>query len=211
MQTRPTSFAVRMALPTIALGLICSSLAFGVQPLSQSESQAADAFFVEKIQPILEARCYECHSHQAKKAKGGLVLDSKHGWTTGGESGEAIVPGDADASLLVTAVRYESLEMPPDGRLPQHEIELLERWIAKGAADPRESKPTLQEENIDWETAREHWAFQPLQKSVAPNVSKTDWPRNFVDRYVLHQLKQNKLTHLRMPTRTHGFVESAST
>ena len=38
------------------------------------------AFFEKEIVPLLEKRCFECHSHESGKAKGGLVLDSRSGW-----------------------------------------------------------------------------------------------------------------------------------
>ena len=38
-------------------------------------------FFEQQIVPILKRRCFECHSHESGKAKGGLVLDSRIGWT----------------------------------------------------------------------------------------------------------------------------------
>ena len=53
-------------------------------------------FFEEKIQPLLEARCFKCHSHQGGKMKGGLTLDSRNGWATGGGRGPAVVPGKPD-------------------------------------------------------------------------------------------------------------------
>ena len=97
-------------------------------------------FFEKQIAPILKRRCYECHSHESGKAKGGLVLDSRHGWKKGGSEGAAIVPGKPGESLLIEAVRYEGYEMPPEQQLPASEIALLEKWVAMGAPDPRESK-----------------------------------------------------------------------
>ena len=43
--------------------------------------------------PLLKKHCYECHSHEAEAAEGGLVLDSRSGWKVGGDSGPAVVPG----------------------------------------------------------------------------------------------------------------------
>src|SRR5437764_3789550 len=62
-------------------------------------------FFENRIRPVLVDRCYECHSANARKIKGGLRLDSREGWMTGGESGPAIVPRDPDHSLLTKAIR----------------------------------------------------------------------------------------------------------
>ena len=97
-----------------------------------------DRFFHLQIQPILERRCFECHSHQ-HKTKGGLALDSKPGWEMGGESGPAVKPGDLKNSPLVQAIRHldEDTAMPPDEKLPAVEIALLETWVMLGAPDPR--------------------------------------------------------------------------
>src|SRR5687767_13508813 len=55
--------------------------------------------FVKDIQPILEAACYKCHG--AEKHKGDLRLDSKPLALRGGATGELLVAGNGDKSLLV--------------------------------------------------------------------------------------------------------------
>src|SRR5205085_1068968 len=40
-------------------------------------------FFEKRIRPLLQENCYECHSKDAKKIKGGLRLDSREGWEKG--------------------------------------------------------------------------------------------------------------------------------
>ena len=82
----------------------------------QVVSDTEIAFFESQIAPILRRRCFKCHSHEAGKAKGGLVLDSRHGWEKGGSKGAVIVPGRPEQSLLIEAVRYKGLKMPPDDR-----------------------------------------------------------------------------------------------
>src|SRR5262245_41696722 len=76
------------------------------------------AFFEQKIRPVLVEHCYECHSAQAKKLKGGLLLDTQAGLRKGGDTGPAVVPGKADDSLLIQALRQgDELKMPPKGKL----------------------------------------------------------------------------------------------
>ncbi|MFZ4765486.1 MAG: c-type cytochrome domain-containing protein [Roseimicrobium sp.] len=101
-----------------------------------------ERFFRTYIGPILERRCFECHS-QDHKTKGGLALDSKAGWELGGESGPAVHPGDLKGSLLVKAIRHldEDSAMPPKEKLSVAEIALLETWVMLGAPDPRTSAP----------------------------------------------------------------------
>ena len=84
-------------------------------------------FFEKKIRHILVKRCYQCHSEKAKEQEGGLLLDRRSGWIKGGNSRKAVIPGNPGASLLVKAIRYQddSLQMPPEKKLPAEEIALL--------------------------------------------------------------------------------------
>ena len=124
-----------------------------------------DGLFDKQVRPLLEKRCFECHSH-ASKIKGGLTLDSKSGWQQGGDHGAALVPGKPEDSLLIKAVHYEDpdLQMPPKSQLSAAEIGLLEQWIKQGAHDPRESPIAVaKKKGVNIEEALKHWAFQPLQ------------------------------------------------
>ncbi len=95
-------------------------------------------FFRIQILPILQARCFECHSKE-HEIEGELALDSKAAWVRGGESGPAITPGDLKKSLLIQAIRHldDESAMPPKEKLPAIEIALLETWVLLGAPDPR--------------------------------------------------------------------------
>lgn len=90
-------------------------------------------FFERQVRPLLSEHCYSCHSVDSKKLQAGLMVDSRNALVRGGDSGGAIVPGDVDGSLLIEAVRYESYEMPPKGKLSAGEIHVLERWVEMGA------------------------------------------------------------------------------
>ena len=68
---------------------------------------------------MLVDKCYECHSGTSKKIRAGLRLDTAERMRAGGESGPAVVPNKPDESLLVSALRYQSNEMPPSGKLPE--------------------------------------------------------------------------------------------
>lgn len=127
------------------------------------------AFFESKIRPILVDRCYECHSRDAKESGGQLHLDAPNSMRSGGSQGPAIVPGQADKSLLVRAISYSDshLQMPPDSKLPDQEIEAIKQWIAMGAPDPRPEqmqapKALLSVSELK-ELAKNHWAYQPLE------------------------------------------------
>ncbi|MDP3069291.1 MAG: c-type cytochrome domain-containing protein, partial [Opitutaceae bacterium] len=152
------------------------------------------AFFEGKIRPVLVESCYECHSAGAKKIKGGLVLDSAAGVREGGYTGPAIAPGDADASLLVQALRHtsEDLAMPPKTKLPPHVIGDFETWARMGAPDPRTGEVAAaakQKAEIDWAQARAWWSLRPLAAPAPPPVRDARWPANAIDRFVLAQLE----------------------
>ena len=76
-------------------------------------------YFEKHVRPLLAEHCYKCHSSRSQKREGGLLLDSMAGWSVGGGTGPAIVVGDVEASLLISAVRYTDpdLQMPPDKAL----------------------------------------------------------------------------------------------
>ena len=121
--------------------LICSfALLNGIAVATATEPSPDQlAFFEGKVRPLLIKHCYECHSTETKKLKGGLLLDSKEGWMAGGDSGEAIEPGNPNESRLIESVRYKNshLQMPPKYQLSEAEISVLERWVQMGAPDPR--------------------------------------------------------------------------
>lgn len=91
---------------------------------------AREQFFEKSVRPLLAENCYSCHS--AKKQKGGLRLDSLEAILKGGESGPALVPGKPGESLLVEAINYDGLEMPPTGKLPPEKVAVLSRWVFLG-------------------------------------------------------------------------------
>ncbi|MEL0095282.1 MAG: PSD1 and planctomycete cytochrome C domain-containing protein [Planctomycetaceae bacterium] len=177
-------------------GLLLASVVFFHSVSSAQESQATAEsnrdrdgldFFEAKIRPMLIKHCYECHSAEAvakNKLKGGLFLDTRAASLKGGESGPAVVPGKPDESLLISALKHESFEMPPAGKLPDEIISHFTHWIKIGAPDPREGDAIATAE-IDIEQGRQHWAFQRLQKFQLPTVKNESWVRNDIDRYVL--------------------------
>jgi len=159
-------------------------------------STAQIEFFEKRIRPILVERCYECHSDGAKKLKGGLRLDSREGWSKGGDSGPAIVPGDPEKSLLVHAVRWldEDTQMPPKNKLPQVEIDAIVEWVKLGAPDPRLSMANTDASSVESPLRKtNHWAYQPVKKYAPPSVKNTSWPRGDIDRFILATLEQRGL------------------
>ena len=153
-------------------------------------------FFEAKIRPLLIDRCYKCHSRDADKVKGGLMLDTREAWMNGGDSGAVIVPGKPDESLLIKAIRYEDedLQMPPKGdKLSDQQIADLTEWIRRGAPDPR-SLVAKGSSSAYGGVGRAHWSFQPVKKPAIPTVGNASWCKNPIDAFVLAKLEANGMT-----------------
>ena len=133
-------------------------------PGDEAPDQHAVAFFEKRIRPVLAEHCYECHSDSAKEIGGGLRLDSRASTRIGGDSGRVIVVGNPNKSLLIAALRHEVLQMPPDGKLPDHVIADFIRWIEIGAPDPRDDERRSEKPGFDIEAARDFWSFRPLSE-----------------------------------------------
>ena len=146
-------------------------------------------FFEKSIRPILVKHCYKCHSAGAKKIRSGLLLDSRDGIRKGGERGPAVVPSDPAASLLLKALRYEEIQMPPGGKLPDAVIEDFATWIKQGAVDPRDGAASVQK-RIDFQAAKRFWAFQPPHHHPVPVVHNREWPKQPIDHFILARLER---------------------
>jgi hypothetical protein len=144
------------------------------KPNSEAKAQAAAPDYAREIKPLLAKRCGSCHG--ASKQEAGLRLDAAKLARQGGDSGPAIVPGQAAASRLIKAVRGidDVARMPPEDQaaLTAAEIALLERWIDAGAAAP---------ENETIETvAVDHWSFRRPVRPVVPDVHRLGVPAGHV-------------------------------
>ncbi|KAF0177120.1 MAG: Uncharacterized protein FD161_2618 [Limisphaerales bacterium] len=150
-------------------------------------------FFEKKIRPVLAEHCYKCHSAKAEKVKGSLLVDTKAGLLKGGSSGAAVVPGKPDKSPLIKSMKSTDADemMPPKGdRLSPQVIADFETWVKMGAPDPRTDTTGVAALSVDWNKARDHWAYQPVKAPAVPKVKDADkWARNDLDRFVLAKLE----------------------
>ena len=153
-------------------------------------------FFEAKVRPILVKHCYECHGPDADEFSGSLSLASRKDILKGGDSGPAVVPGKPDESLLIDSISYEDLyEMPPAGKMPDKDIEVLTKWVEMGAPWPKASDVAVEREgelNIQ-ERINEHWCWQSITSPAIPAVKQKDWPMQSLDFFILNQLESKGL------------------
>jgi hypothetical protein len=133
--------------------------------------------FARDVRPLLARRCLACHGGIKREA--GLSFAFRDdAFAPLADGLRAIVPGRPDQSELLRRVSTRDTEerMPPKGeRLAAAEIETLRRWIAQGAP---------------W---RNHWAFEPPARPPLPQVRRSSWPRNGIDRFILARLEREGL------------------
>jgi hypothetical protein len=121
-------------------------------------------FFETNIRPILAEKCYSCHSSTLNEPKGGLSLDHKEAWMKGGDSGQVIIPKNADDSLLLQALNHSDISMPPDEKLSDQVINNFKIWINNGAIDPRDQPQSILDMKDDL------WSLQPLIENNASSI-----------------------------------------
>ena len=140
----------------------------------QGISGEPEDFFRSKVAPILAKHCMECHDSSVRE--GALDLSRKEEAFKGGDSGDAILPGNAEESLLWESVYFGDMpeDRPP---LSEEEIGIVEKWINDGA-----------EWTVDWidpvvyekEDSNENWIrrltvneyIETVKRATGVNVEK---------------------------------------
>jgi hypothetical protein len=98
--------------------------------------------FKDQIQPILNARCIQCHGTDVSRGK--IILTSYAGvMNSRAVSGKEplVIPGSPYQSRLyiLSETSQAHFRMPPDTSkitpLPAQELEFLRHWITEGAKD----------------------------------------------------------------------------
>jgi len=175
----------------VGLGTQLGVCAEPKQPTAQET-----AFFQDKIRPILETRCLKCHG-RGPKVRGDLRLTSRGNLLRGGDLGPAVSLDDPDDSLLLQAINYDELEMPPDAKLPKEERDLLTRWVRGGILGMPQGEATARREEEEESFSLEdvdYWAYLPLHRPEVPVVHEATWISTPINAFVLRGLEDNALT-----------------
>jgi len=168
---------------------------FALPTVRAADPTAAEAEFFEKeVRPLLVEKCWECHGEEMHKGR--LKLTSRASVLKGGATGPAAVPGKPEESLLVEAVRYKDVRrMPPDAKLSDRQVEVLERWVKLGVPWPgAQASPGRDAGFIITDKQRQFWSFQPLKPVGVPVPHNKDWARSDVDRFILAALEAKDIT-----------------
>lgn len=178
-----------------AAGPLC--LLFALVARCLAGAQTPKVLFQEQIEPVLVARCLECHGSEKE---GGLDLRSRASALVGGDSGAVIVPGQPEESWLLD--RVADGEMPPDERLSNQQIAAFRRWIEQDVYYPDSpldpyARTTERRAGHDW------WSLQPLAKERPPDATAFPprWRSHPIDRFVYSRLMEQGLSPSRRADR----------
>jgi mono/diheme cytochrome c family protein len=166
--------------PYLLLALSAALLAAAKEEPS-FPAATTEAVTFAQIEPILEAKCFECHG--ARKQEHGLRLDVREAALLGGDSGPLFVAGKATESELVRRLVLSNAKhrMPYKADpLSDTQISQIMGWINQGAEWPDDGKTA--------KTVSDHWAFQkPVDPAIPAITGKT--VANEIDSFVQAQLE----------------------
>lgn len=167
-----------------------SSLCFSSLLLLLTNTVSAEELsFETHVRPILKAQCFHCHGEDPE-LPGGLDVRLVRLMKAGGDSGEAIVPGDADASLLWQRIADD--EMPEGNKkLSPAQKQTIHDWIDAGAKTLRPEPDDVREARFSREELS-HWAYQPVTKPAipSPNGYAGETP---IDNFIAEKLAEQEL------------------
>jgi mono/diheme cytochrome c family protein len=179
----------------MALAGLCALAALAAaEPSRPQFPPAAIEFFEREVKPILKANCVSCHGAE-KKVQAALHLTSREGVLKGSENGPVVSLESPEESSLLAAIRYESFEMPPKGKLPQAQIDALAKWVKMGLPWSEGEKGNLAHRGppvVD-DAARNFWSFRPVARPAVPAVKEQAWVRTPVDAFILAKLEEKGL------------------
>ena len=157
--------------------------------MAGADDRAGEEFFEREVRPILAAKCLECHGDQGPE--GEFRLTSREALLQGGQTGPAFHAEQPGESLLLFAVKQTGkLKMPPEEKLRDDQIAILEKWIEMGAPWPAASATPPKKEFAITAADRSHWAFRPIADPPVPTVRRMDWPLTTIDTFVLAKLEE---------------------
>lgn len=172
---------------------------------------AAEEFFEMRVRPLLAKNCLGCHS--ASKM-GGLEMSSRASLLKGGASGPAIAPEKPENSLLLKVLRHEHerIKMPPQGKMPEADLQTIAAWLKAGAVWPERASSTPKSAGGKYRISAEQrafWSFLPVRKPAPPPVQNARWAKTGIDRFILAKLEGKGIRPAR-PADRHTLLRRAT-
>jgi hypothetical protein len=163
---------------------------------AQTRSAGGSVAFDKEVLPILKANCYRCHAEGKKR--GGLSLASRASLLQGGDRGPVVSLARPDESRLLAAIRYDGeVQMPPRGKLPPQQIDLLTRWVQAGVPWPEAAAADvaapLPPGRAITAQDRAYWAYRPVARPPVPAVKDPSWSRHPIDAFIRARLERRGL------------------
>ncbi len=172
--------------------ILITTVVLGSCGLANSYGLEDDAF-LDRVVPIFQARCLECH--RKGLTKGDFSLQDASSFFQDGY----VERGDSSGSHLVELISSQDnhrAEMPKNGSpLTGDQIEAIRSWIDLGANWPEGYELTYDAQvapplDYDW------WSFQEVVKPAVPDLVDSPnrhWIRTPVDAFVLEALERKNL------------------
>ena len=162
------------------------------------------------------AKCQQCHGETAQMSH--LSVASRDSILKGGDHGAAIVPGNAQDSLIykrITGQILPPMPMAPLPRLTNEEIAAIREWIDSGAVMADGPKPVASSKAADsslltygsyqerkiTDADRQWWSFKKPVRTAAPNVADARWSKNAIDALIRAKQEEKGLTAAPMADR----------
>ncbi len=160
-----------------------------------AEQDASPVSYERDVRPIFKAHCLHCHGEESE-LRGGLDLRLRRLMLVGGDSGPAIVAGDADESLLLDYVSTGLMPPKEEEQISPEEVATLRAWIEQGApiAETEPEQDPVPGELFITSAERSHWAYRPIEKPELPQLSGGAPSDNPLDAFIAARLESAGLS-----------------
>ena len=178
----------------LSLCALCVSNTAMAESGHAEKMKAGLALFEGQVRAVLLENCLKCHGGESVKSDFNMV--TRAGLLKGGQDGPAVIPGDAENSLLLKKILHKSAPGMPAKADPltSTAITHIKDWINAGAPY---DKPLADQANqpVVMEISakdREFWSFLRLQPTAVPKSSR---PRsNPIDAFIVEALANKGLS-----------------
>ena len=124
-----------------AVGYMLVTAISPTRPVQAQDDPSKPAYFVDKVEPVLQANCFRCHG--GANHRGGYNMNTRELLLKGGHHGTGVVPGKPEESWMIKLVRHEgpaddpmNMPPPPKAKISDADIAILTLWVKAGAITP---------------------------------------------------------------------------